>query len=133
MTFEIRALQAVDRDWVEGVLVANWGSTSIVSRGQVHQALELPGIVAYQEGKPIGLLLFQISELECEIVALNSLQEGLGVGSALIEAVVDESRAEGCVRVWLVTTNDNLAAVRFYQKRGFSIVAVHEGAVDRAR
>jgi ribosomal protein S18 acetylase RimI-like enzyme len=133
LTVEIRALHAIDREWVKDVLVENWGSASIVSRGQLHQALALPGIVADQDGEPVGLLLFRISEQECEIVALNSLLEGRGVGSALIEAVVDESRAAGCVRVWLVTTNDNLAAQRFYQKRGFSIVAVYEGAIDRAR
>ena len=42
-------------------------------------------------------------------------------------------RAAGLRRVWLVTTNDNLDALRFYQRRGLRIAAVHPGAVDRSR
>jgi ribosomal protein S18 acetylase RimI-like enzyme len=133
MTIQIRALQVTDRDWVEGVLVENWGSSHIVTRGQVHQAHSLSGFVAVHYGEPVGLLLFRLAEGACEIVSLNSLRDGLGIGSALIEAVKDEALSAGCERVWLVTTNDNLAAQRFYQGRGFSVVAVHEGAVDRSR
>jgi RimJ/RimL family protein N-acetyltransferase len=36
-------------------------------------------------------------------------------------------------RLWLITTNDNVRAQRFYERCGFELVAVHEGAVDRAR
>jgi hypothetical protein len=35
--------------------------------------------------------------------------------------------------VWLTTTNDNLDALRFYQRRGFRISAVRPRAVERAR
>jgi hypothetical protein len=35
--------------------------------------------------------------------------------------------------VWLVTTNDNLVALRFYQRRGFRLSALRPGAVDEAR
>jgi ribosomal protein S18 acetylase RimI-like enzyme len=133
MTIQIRALQVTDRVWVEDVLVEYWGSSRIVTRGHVHQAHALPGFVAVHESKLVGLLLFRLAEGACEIISLNSLREGLGIGSALIEAVKDEALSAGCERVWLVTTNDNLTAQRFYQKRGFTVVAVHEGAVDRAR
>ena len=36
-------------------------------------------------------------------------------------------------RVWLVTTNDNLEALRFYQRRGFRLAQLRCGAVDEAR
>jgi hypothetical protein len=35
--------------------------------------------------------------------------------------------------VWLVTTNDNTAAIRFYQRRGWDLVALHRDALDRSR
>jgi len=38
-----------------------------------------------------------------------------------------------CPRLWLVTTNDNVDALRFYQRRGFCLVCVHRGAVDHSR
>jgi RimJ/RimL family protein N-acetyltransferase len=39
----------------------------------------------------------------------------------------------GVGRVWLITTNDNTAALRFYQRLGFDLVALHRDAVDAAR
>lgn len=50
---------------------------------------------------------------------------------ALLEAL--QSRVADCDRIWLVTTNDNLDALRFYQRRGFSLCALRPGAVDDAR
>ena len=43
------------------------------------------------------------------------------------------AREAGCGRVWLITTNDNLRALRFYQRRGFRLVAVHPDALERSR
>jgi ribosomal protein S18 acetylase RimI-like enzyme len=59
----------------------------------------------------------------CELVTIDSLDEGSGVGTALVEAVAKAARAAGCCRLWLITTNDNLRALRFYQRRGFELVA----------
>ncbi|MFP3471139.1 GNAT family N-acetyltransferase, partial [Micrococcus sp. SIMBA_144] len=39
----------------------------------------------------------------------------------------------GCSRITLITTNDNLAALKFYQKRGFVMTAIHRNAVEKAR
>jgi Acetyltransferase (GNAT) family len=64
---------------------------------------------------------------------LDAFLEGHGVGSALLAAVTDESKRQGSQRLWLITTNDNLKALRFYQRRGMRIVAVHPGGVDEAR
>jgi len=43
------------------------------------------------------------------------------------------ARDAGVPRLWLVTTNDNSGAIGFYRARGLHVVAVHQGAVDRAR
>jgi GNAT superfamily N-acetyltransferase len=93
----------------------------------------LPGFVAEHEGRREGVITYQIACGACEIVSIDGDRPGRGVGTALIEAVVAEARRHGCVRVWLVTTNDNLPALRFYQKRGFALVAVHANAVERSR
>ena len=36
-------------------------------------------------------------------------------------------------RLWLITTNDNTSALRFYQRRGWDLVTVHRDAVDESR
>jgi GNAT superfamily N-acetyltransferase len=122
-----------DMDWVKSVLEKWWGSTKIVSGGRVHDADTLPGFVAIEDTRPAGLITYKIEKQECEIVSMNSLLEGKGIGSALIANVRDVATKANCRRLWLITTNDNLPALRFYQKRGFALVAVHRDALRESR
>ena len=64
---------------------------------------------------------------------LLSLVQGIGVGTRLLDAAQEAARAGGARRFWLVTTNDNTQAIRFYQKRGFSLKAVRIGAFEETR
>jgi ribosomal protein S18 acetylase RimI-like enzyme len=68
-----------------------------------------------------------------ELVAFAATSPWRGVGTALLEGLEDDARAHGAERVWLVTTNDNVDALRFYQRRGYRLVALRPGAVDAAR
>lgn len=129
----VRPLAEADRTWANHLIAGRWGSTQMVTRGVLHDVTRLPGLVAWRAGERAGLLTYHLAGDSCEIVSLDSLVEGAGVGSALIAAAQEMARAAGCQRVWLVTTNDNLPALRFYQKRGFRLVAVYPGAVDKAR
>ncbi|GAV25404.1 N-acetyltransferase [Carboxydothermus islandicus] len=97
----------------------------MVAKGKVHYVDKLPGFVALNEGKIEGLITYHIENGECEIVSLDSLKENQGIGSKLIDCVLSEAKKQGCKRVWLITTNDNLKAIRFYQKRGFNMVALY--------
>lgn len=83
--------------------------------------------------EPVGLATYHLDGDSCEIVTLDSLVEGRGIGSALVAEIEKAATAAGCRRLWLVTTNDNLAALRFYQKRGFVLVAVHPNALEQSR
>ena len=105
----------------------------MVSRGRSQDAACLPAFVCVDGDDVIGVATFCISGGECELVTIDALRERAGVGSALLAAVAEEATRQACRRVWLVTTNDNLTALRFYQRRGLRIVAVHPGAVDEAR
>jgi GNAT superfamily N-acetyltransferase len=68
-----------------------------------------------------------------EVTSLTAWPQWRGVGTILLEAVAEAGRATGGVRLWLVTTNDNLDALRFYQRRGLRLAALRPGAVDEAR
>jgi len=131
--FEVRELNASDHHWVERLLRQLWHSTRIVSRGRIHHADQLPGFIALREDKRLGLVTYYLTNNECEIVTLNSLVEGIGIGSALVAAVRNAALFSKCRRLWLVTTNDNMAALDFYQKRGFSLVAVHRNSLEQSR
>ena len=130
---KIRPLFPADRDWVARHVAEHWGAEIVVAHGTLYHPAALPGFVAEIAGGVAGLVTFYIAGDACEIVTLDSLSEGKGVGTALIEAVRAAAIAAGCRRLWLITTNDNLHALGFYQKRGFRLVAVHPGAVDAAR
>ena len=143
----IRPLERADREWVAHFLDERWGTTQIVSRGKALYGHLLPGFMAERmaaaldEAEPtadderenIGLVTVNIGENECEITTLNSLEEGAGIGSALVEAVEEWAREVGMDRLWLVTTNDNLAALKFWQKRGYELVTIHRNAIADAR
>ena len=131
--FEIRPLSKGDRAWVAALLGKYYGSARIVTRGKVYQADELPGFAAVQDDKPVGLVTYRIEGNECEITSLNSLVEGVGIGSALLVTVRDGATLDKCQRLWVITTNDNTEALRFYQKRGFLLVVVYRNALEHSR
>lgn len=124
---------ASDQDWIENFINKRWGSIRVVSSGVIHDVSRLPGLIAWRSGARVGLLTYQTVEKEFEIVTLDSVVEKVGIGSALISKAVDLARKSSCKRVWLITTNDNMPALRFYQKRGFHLVAIHRNALERSR
>lgn len=132
-TFDVRRTTGDDSVWIRGVLRRYWASERILSRGRVLEPLRLPGFAAMRNSEPIGLITFHIDPAGCEIVTHNSMADSGGIGSCLLAAVRNEARAQGSRRLWLVTTNDNTAAVRFYQRRDFDIVAVHRHAITQHR
>lgn len=130
---EIRPLNTSLRRWAHDFIDREWGPPGIVTRGKLHDTANLSGFVAVENNTPIGLITFHIEGNECEITSLNSLKEKQGIGSSLVDAVVKESKVRGCRCVLVVTTNDNMDALRFYQKRGFHIRAVYPNALEASR
>ncbi|HLH47203.1 MAG TPA: GNAT family N-acetyltransferase [Acidimicrobiales bacterium] len=104
-----------------------------MSRGRLHAADHLAAFIADDAGHAVGLATYSVVGKDTELVSIDSLVEGRGVGTALLGAVASAACAAGSRRLWLVTSNDNLDALRFYQRRGLRLVAVHPGAVDAAR
>ena len=120
----VRPFREGDREWVRETLRELWGET-VVSRGAVHDPMALPGFVAEEGGERVGLLTYRVDGADCEVVTIDAFPEGAGAGTALLDAAARAARDAGCGRVWLITTNDNLRALRFYQRRGLRLVAIH--------
>jgi len=131
--FDIRDLTPEDKHWVKRVLVQYWGSTVQITKGRKFDADELPGVVAQRDGSEVGLLTYHIENNECEIITHNSMAGHGGIGSCLLDAVRTKAREQGCKRLWLITTNDNTPALRFYQRREFDMVGFYRDAVTEAR
>jgi len=133
--FQIRPMDEDedDRAWAAEFIAERWGGETIVGHGTVYRPASLPGFVAWRAGERIGLVTYHLDGDACEIVTIDSQQPGMGVGRELIEAVRHVAQDVGCRRLWLVTTNDNLEALGFYQKRGFALAALHRNALEASR
>ncbi|HEY3364483.1 MAG TPA: GNAT family N-acetyltransferase [Symbiobacteriaceae bacterium] len=132
-TLLIRTATGNDREWLAGLWQSEWGGESMVTRGRVHRLDSLHGLIASDGDVRVGAATYRVEDQACEVLSLNAMVEGKGIGTALLQAVGAAARAAGCRRVWLITSNDNLAALRFYQRRGYRLAAVYAGAIDEAR
>jgi GNAT superfamily N-acetyltransferase len=130
---QIQPVSLADRHWIRDFCTRRWGSDRIVARGVLFRVPELPGFLAWKAEIRLGLLTYHIDRTDLEIVTLDSLEPNLGIGSALIAATINFAQMKGHRRIWLITTNDNTPALRFYQKRGFTIAAIHSNAVQKSR
>ena len=118
---------------MRSLLEESWGAANVITRGRVYAADRLPGFAAWSGARPVGLVTYHISNQECEIISLNGVMEGQGIGTALITAVKHAAIERGCRRLWLITTNDNSRALAFYQKRGFHLCALYPNAITESR
>ena len=122
-----------DRRWIRERTVELFNGEVVISRGVAHRPDALPGFVAWSGGARVGLTTYRVDGDACELVTVDALQQWRGIGTALTWAVERAAREAGCRRLWLITTNDNTDGLRFYQRRGFRLSALHAGAIAHSR
>ena len=131
----VRPREAADQAAAQEFL-ARHNSLRVARLGELVHPLDHPTFVAETDGgRLLGMLTYVPGQAwqQCEILTLHAGEQWHGAGTALIEAVGQLTRRQGCTRLWVIIINDNVDALRFYQRRGFCLVAVHRGAVDRSR
>jgi GNAT superfamily N-acetyltransferase len=128
----VRALRDDERPWAAKVVGESWGDVVIARRRELRPA-ELPALVAEADGERAGLATYLVEDAECELVTLDALTVGGGIGGALVEAVADAARGAGATRLVVITTNDNLPALRLYQRHGFVLAAARLDEVEVTR
>ena len=110
-----------------------WGSAVVAVHGSVFRPAELGGFIAERADRIVGLVTYELAGDMLEVVTLNAIERRAGIGTLLLEAVANKAGRCGCREVRLTTTNDNVDALRFYQRRGFRLAELRPGAVDRSR
>lgn len=130
----VRETHDDERPWLLATVREHWGDDIVVSRGRVRRPGELDALVAVNEsGQRVGLATYVVEGALAELVTVNAMQMRVGVGRRLLEAVAAAACAAGAERLLVTTTNDNLAALRFYQRAGFRFAELRPGAVSDAR
>ncbi|MBM6617440.1 GNAT family N-acetyltransferase [Bacillus suaedaesalsae] len=127
-------IKGIDKQKVTDFFTSHWGSPQMVVSSGIYHCDELDGYaVTDEKSKIIGLITFIEDGSECEIISLDSRIENNGIGSSLIQTVEEYCKTRQINRIKLVTTNDNLHALSFYQKRGYELEALFPKAVEKAR
>lgn len=129
----IRPINQADREQINAFIVQHWYTMQMVVHGESVDLGIADGFYSSEENEITGLITFRLSEKEMEILSLDSLHENQGTGSALLSAAIEKAKNVRLERIVLITTNDNLSALRFYQKRGFDLLRIHRNALDLAR
>jgi ribosomal protein S18 acetylase RimI-like enzyme len=132
-TIEIRPKADADQAFVQSELVKHWCTTTIWSVDRRYEADQLPAFIAWLDGHRVGHITLGFDPGECEVVTLSATVEGKGIATMLLDAAAVEARQRGAKRLRLTTTNDNLRALAMYQKRGWKLIALHKGMIDRYR
>jgi N-acetylglutamate synthase-like GNAT family acetyltransferase len=114
-------------------IIKGWGSDILVSKGKTYKTEDLDGILTYDNNKIIGLGLYYIKNNECEIVLLETFLQNKGIGTQIIEKIKEVAKIKNCKRIWLITSNDNIDAIKFYQRKGFNIANIYKNAMDKSR
>ncbi len=135
LAIEVRPKTEADSEFIKAELQKHWHNTQIWSLGNIFDADQIPALIAWRDGQRIGLLTYQlhVGGRQLEVVTLSAANNGNGAGTALLRHIADLAKSHGCFRAFLTTTNDNLNAIGFYQKRGWTMVRYHAGSMDRAR
>ena len=108
--------------------------SDVVARlGRLERALDHPALLVEESETLAGVLTYVLAADCCEILTLHAAERGRGIGTALVAVVERIAHDHGCRRLWVLTTNDNLDALRFYQRRGFRLAELHPGAIEAAR
>jgi GNAT superfamily N-acetyltransferase len=129
----IRVAGPADREQLDRLNAIAWGGNLVVGHDRVFDLARLPALVAERDRTIVGMLAYEMAGDALEVVSIFARRSGHGTGTALLGGAAELARRSRMTRLWLITTNDNLDALRFYQRRGMRITAVDPGAVDRSR
>ena len=130
---ELKRLEELDRARVNAFLISRWFSLEMLVHGETIDLSNVQGKAILESGEIIGMITWRTLDDALEILSLDSLHEGQGIGTILLEQAVAEAKKQRLRRLVLTTTNDALRALRFYQRRGFDLLCLRRGAVDEAR
>ena len=131
---KVRDKEPEDQPWIEKILSERWRGVQVIVHNEIFEAHLLPALVAVEKD---GLATFRIQQTNrgkfAELMTLDAVTANQGVGTALVEVLISRLRVEFVTALRVTTTNDNLNALRFYQRRAFRITEVRPGAVNSDR
>lgn len=131
--YRIQSISPDNREEINKIIQNQWFSTDMVIRGEVVDLTKLDGYAMYDGEKIIGLITYRMTDQDCEITSFDSFRENQGIGTKILQKVIETAKSKNCRRMKLITTNDNINAIRYYQKRGFDMTNLYYNAIEQSR
>lgn len=127
----VREATDADRPVARALFERDFGRTQVVAFGQVMDIDQMPALVAIMRDEPSGALAYRLLGDAVHIVALatDPMWQRSGVGGYLVAEAELIARRLGLARMVVATTNDNLPALYFYQRRGYRLTALVPNSV----
>ena len=129
----IEKIDNVNRGLIDEFIINHWFTTKMIVRGKEIDMTDTDGFYVIERDEIVALITYIIYDESMEIMSLDSLNENKGIGTLLLEQAIEEARKIGCKKIVLITTNDNINAIRFYQKRGFDMACLFRNAMEVSR
>ena len=130
---EYERINGLNRNLIDAFIKRHWYTTTMVIRGKEIDMTQTEGFYVKEQEDIIGLITYFVSDDVLEVISLNSLRENQGIGTKLVDAVIREAKDRKLKKILVVTTNDNINAIKFYQKRGFDMACLYHNALDISR
>lgn len=130
---KLNRIDGQNRSLINTFIKQHWYTTTMIIRGKEIDMTKTEGFFFSEDDKITGLITYIVYNHILEIISLDSLTENQGIGSKLVEAVINEAKERKCEKIVLITTNDNINAIKFYQKRGFDMAHLYLNALDISR
>ncbi|MDR2862247.1 MAG: ribosomal protein S18-alanine N-acetyltransferase [Syntrophobacterales bacterium] len=84
---------------------------------------------------PVGYIFFWIIDQEMQLhrLAVKKTRQRQGIGSLLLQEMINTCRSEGITDGFLEVRASNQNAINLYQKAGFTVAGVRKGYYDDTR
>jgi GNAT superfamily N-acetyltransferase len=127
----VREATDADRPAVRALFEADFGRTKIVAFGEVMDIDQMPALAAFVTEELSGALTYRLHLDALHIVALatDPMWQRSGVGGHLVAEAELLARRLNLLRTVVATTNDNLPALYFYQRRGYRLTDLVPGSI----
>jgi len=134
---ELRPLTPADNAAAVALLDATMAGRHQSRLGEMHDVLALDSLGAWDGPQLVALATWSPPDTtgrsELAALAVTDDRQGQGIGALLVDAVAMAALQAGATTQWLVTTNDNLDALRLYQRHGYHLAQLRPGAITEAR
>lgn len=129
----LRKVEKKDESLIIKLMDEHWGGEPLVVNCKKYYPSMMHGILAFDGQDCQGLLTYNKTDQVYEIIVLHALYQFRGIGTLLLNKFIKLVKSEGGNKIVVMTTNDNIDALRFYQRRGFTLSALRLNVLSQAR